>query len=81
MLSVMFIAKQKKIPLEQRPTEVHIIIDNIASVIQVHGSFLLGAVLGNRRCLKEISRRGAAITIILEKNALSYSVINCRRSR
>lgn len=30
-------------------TEVHIIIDNIASIIQVHSSFLLGAVLRNRR--------------------------------
>lgn len=49
MLSVMFIAKKKKIPLEQKTTEVHIIIDNIASIIQVHGGFLLGAVLGNRR--------------------------------
>jgi len=47
--SVMFIAKKKKNPLAQKMTEVHIIIDNIASIIQVHGSFLLGAVLVNRR--------------------------------
>lgn len=45
----MFIAKNKKNPLEQKMTEVHIIIDNIASIIQVHGSFLLEAVLRKRR--------------------------------
>lgn len=45
----MFIARKKKNPLEQKMTEVHIIIDNIASIIQVHGSFLLGAVLRKRR--------------------------------
>lgn len=46
--SVMFIAKKIN-PLEQKMTEVHIIIDNIASIIQVHSSFLLGAVLRNRK--------------------------------
>lgn len=41
--------QKKKNPREEKITEVHIIIDNIALIIQVHGSILCGAVLGSRR--------------------------------
>lgn len=60
--------KKKKNPWEQKITEVHIIIDNIALIIQVHGSLLCGAVLGSRRCLKETRRRGTAIVIKWEES-------------
>lgn len=51
LVVVLFIAKKKKKenPWEQKITEVHIIIDNIALIIQVHGSIPCGAVLGSRR--------------------------------
>lgn len=50
LVVVLFIAKKKKEnPWEQKITEVHIIIDNIALIIQVHGSIPCGAVLGSRR--------------------------------
>lgn len=45
LVVVLFIAKKKKNPREQKITEVHIIIDNIALIIQVNGSLLCGAVL------------------------------------
>lgn len=49
LVVVLFIAKKKKNPREEKITEVHIIIDNIALIIQVHGSIPCGAVLGSRR--------------------------------
>lgn len=49
LLVVVLFIEKKNNPWEQKITEVHIIIDNIALILQVHGSLLCGAVLRSRR--------------------------------